>query len=174
VRIVLSSQYVANLSLCSSIGHCGLPCHMVAGTSDEMTDSLRRVDMIITAAALAEIERIYAASGMKRAGYVPALLKSYPAAKNSTTVQLADPLHPSGGELAELVKELAPRGVSTQPFEWVVGLYETRRVEREDLFEISGIEFALFPGVIDEVIGCKIDFDSKTGQWAVLPPHTGA
>ena len=160
---------MANLPLHSRFGNGRVSGNAASRPADqEMKDSLRQVDVAISASASAEIERIHAASGMSRADYVPALLKSYLADHLSQDVKLQNPLEPTYQELADLAKELAPRDPSKQPFEWVVGLYERHRVESEDLFNVSGIAFALFPGVLHESLGKELDYDEGTKRWSLV------
>ena len=133
---------------------------------------MRSASLKISESALAEVERIYLASGLDRDGFVPALVKSYLVVRPSKSIQLDDPLHPNDSELAELSKKLAPRDPKKEPFEWVVGLYAVDRLEPEDIFLVTGIRFVLFPGVILEALESSLDYDDTSKRW-ILTRSTG-
>ena len=139
----------------------GLPRHEPAWSADQMNS----IDLAISPAGMAEIDRIFKASGLPRDAYIPALLKSR---LIQVPNEFADPeyLKSIGDRDArQRIEEAAAKQSEAHADEWIIGLYETERLDRRDIYSVKGGVLAVFSNIVSEVSGSTLDFN---GQWRLL------
>jgi hypothetical protein len=157
MRVVLPPEQVADLPVVRLADKHGMPCDKSARTAAQMM----KINLRITNTALAEIERIFVSSGLDRKSHTPALLKSHtievpPGYSKPEVLRSVD-----SRRLKSVIGQLVPRKNANGPYEWVVGLYETKRLDSRDVFSVEGIDLALLPGTLSEVDGCILDYQDR-------------
>ena len=124
---------------------------------------MRQIDLEITQAALAEIEHIFLSSGLDPACHTAALLRSY-MVEGSREYSRPEAIGSLQDELRAFSEKVAREDPSKLPYEWVVGIYENRQLDTQDIVRVAGIELAISPDTLPEIDGCALDF---RGRWVL-------
>ena len=157
----MSAEQLADLPLRRRANDHGLPGHEPAWSADQM----KQIDLAISPAGMAEIDRIFKASGLPRDTYTPALLRS-------RLIQVPNEfVHPEflkslgDSDARKRIEEAAANESEALADEWIIGLYETERLDERDIYSVKGGVLAVFANIVSEVRGSTLDFH---GQWRLL------
>ena len=161
MRVGMPAEQLVDLPFRRRANDHGVPRHEPAWSSDQMNS----IDLAISPAGMAEIDRIFKASGLPRDAFTPALLKS-------RLIQLPDEFSDpeflksiGDRDARRRIEEAATNQSELHADEWIIGLYETERLDRRDIYSVKGVALAVFSNIVPEVSGSTLDFD---GQWRLL------